>query len=62
MKGVILVHQLSCFAGVGQTVQVEPIKCSRNILVCGRMFRVLLEQGEQGLLYLRIRVRGALRC
>ena len=23
-----------CFTGIGQTVQVKPIKCSRNILVC----------------------------
>ena len=34
IKGVLLVHQLSCFTGVGQTVQVKPIKCSRHILVC----------------------------
>ena len=38
IKGVILVHQLSCFTGVGQTVQVKPIKCSRYILVCDRQY------------------------
>ena len=52
MKGVILVHQLSCFAGVGQAVQVKPIKCSRNILVCGRMFRVPLTNVSRVFLYL----------
>ena len=44
MKDVILAHQLSCFRGVGQTVKVKPIKCTRNILFVwvGRMSRINL--------------------
>ena len=57
MKGEILVHQLSYFTGIGQTIQVKPIKCSRNILVCvvRHYVKGSSYKDEQGFLYLRVR-------